>query len=421
PEGIVLPKMIRARQKFDTPSVENIRKRISEEFKKTNINKQIKSGSKIAITAGSRGIKRIGEILSYIIEEVKLLGGEPFIISAMGSHGGNTIDGQKKILESYGITEKNMGAPIICAIDVVEIGKNSFGMPVYFDKIALDSDGIIAVNRIKSHTVFHSSVESGILKILSVGLGREKGASQIHELGVRGLKKVLPDSAKVIIEKVPVILGVGIIENALLEIAHIEAIEPDNIEKREIELLKWTKEISPKFLFENIDLLVVDEIGKNISGSCMDPNVIARMMIWGEEEPEYPKINRIAALDLTEESHGNVTGIGLSDIITRRLCEKINFDVYYTNILSANFLDRGKIPIVADSDEIAIKWALKTCWSEDKKKAKVVKIKNTLRLEEIFISKAILDEEKENDKLEPIGKFIDFEFDCSGVLNNPVF
>ena len=421
PGNIFLPEMVRVRQKFDNPTVDDIRNRISEEFKKTNINKKIKPGSRIAITAGSRGIKKISEILSYIVGEVKFLGGEPFIISAMGSHGGNTVEGQRKILKSYGITEEKMSAPVICAVDVTEIGKNSFGLPVYFDKIALDCDGIIAVNRIKSHTSFHSLTESGILKILSIGLGREKGASQIHDLGIRGLKKVVLDSAKVILKKTPVILGVGIIENSLLEIAHVEAIEPDKIEKREIELLKWAKKISPKFLFKYIDLLIVDEVGKNISGSGMDTNVIGRTMIWGEKELEYPKINRIAALDLTEGSHGNGVGIGLSDIITKRLYEKIDFNVSYTNALTACLIDRGKIPIIADNDEIAIKWALKTCWAENKKNAKIVKIKNTLSLSNIFISKAIFDEQKESDKIEKNSDFFDFEFNEQGILKTPVF
>ncbi len=421
PEGAELPEMIKVKQEFDIPAVKNINEKVSEEFKKTNINKKIKPGSKIAITAGSRGIKKISEILSLIVEEVKLLGAEPFILSAMGSHGGNTVEGQREILSGYGITEEKMGAPVICSTDVVEIGKNSFGIPVYFDKIALNSDGIIAVNRIKSHTDYRRTIQSGIMKILSIGLGREKGATQIHELGVRGLNDVLPASARLILEKAPVILGIGIIENALLNIAHIEAIEPETIEMREMELLKWSMEISPKFLFNDIDLLIVNEIGKNISGVGMDTKVIGRMMVWGEDEWKSPKINRIATLDLTEESHGNVIGIGLSDIITRRIYEKIDFDVSYTNILASSMIDRGKIPIIANSDEVAIKWALKTCWAENKRMAKVVNIKNTLNLSEIFISKSILDEQKENDKIKPIGEFIEFEFDSSGTLKNPAF
>jgi hypothetical protein len=418
PNDIFLPEMIKVKQKFDTPSVGDIKKKIREEFEKIQIHKKIKPKSKIAITAGSRGIKNIVEILSYVVEEVKGLGGEPFILSAMGSHGGNTIEGQREILESYGITEETMQAPVVCATDVVEIGKNSYGMPVYFDKIALDSDGIIAVNRIKSHTDFRSNIGSGILKMLAIGLGRAEGASQIHELGVRGLNKIFPDSAKVILKKAPVICGLGIIENVLLEIAHIEAIEPENMEKKEIELLKWAREISPKFQFKNIDLLVIDEIGKNISGVCMDTNVIGRIMVWGEEEPKYPQINRIAALNLTDESHGNVIGIGLADIITKKIYEKIDFNVYYKNILTASLIERGKIPIVAENDEIAIKWAFKTCWAQDKKKAKVVRIKNTLMLSEISISKSIYEEEKRNGKIETISDFFNLKFDSEGMLCN---
>jgi len=418
PREVSLPEMIKVRQKFDTPTVENVRKKIREEFEKIKINEKIKPGNKIAITAGSRGIKKICEILSYIVDEVKMAGGEPFILSAMGSHGGNTVKGQREILESYGITEDKIRAPIVCSADVVEIGRNSYGLPVYFDKVALNSDGIIPVNRIKSHTDFRSIVGSGILKILAIGLGREKGASQIHELGVKGLTKIFPDSAKVILKKAPVLFGVGIIENAFLEVAHIEAIEPDNIEKREIELLKWAREISPKFYFNNIDLLIIDEIGKNISGVCIDTNVVGRMMVWGEKEPEYPGISRIAALNLTDESHGNVIGIGLADIITKKIYEKIDFNVYYINILASTMIDRGKIPIVAENDEVAIKWALKTCWAEDKKKARVARIKNTLMLNEISISKAIFDEERENDRIEPIGELFNLEFDRSGILCN---
>ncbi|MFC1558033.1 lactate racemase domain-containing protein [candidate division KSB1 bacterium] len=416
PYEIIIPEMVRVKQKYDISAIDDIRQKIHNEFERTNVLGKIKENDKIAITAGSRGINRIDEILRIIIEEVKTAGGNPYILSAMGSHGGNTIDGQREILEGYGITEEKMKSPVICEVETVEIGKNSFGMPVYFDKLSMEADGIIAVNRIKQHTDYDGDIESGVLKMLAIGLGRRAGAQQIHELGTKGMTEVMPASVKVILEKAPVICGMGIVEDAIDGIANIEVMEVENIFEKERGLLRWVKENSPKFYFNSIDVLIVDEIGKNISGVCLDTNVIGRNMVWGEDDPKTPQINRIVALNLTDDSHGNALGVGLSDVITKRLYEKINFNTYYTNVMTSTLLEITKIPVIGINDETAIKIALKTCWTADKEKAKVARIKNTLSLSEILVSRTLLETEKDNKNIEPIGEFSRMEFDEAGVI-----
>ncbi len=413
---VSLPEMIDVTCRYSFKKLTNPESTLKEELKKSSLKTRIKPGSRIAVTAGSRGINNIGKILRIICDEVKKLGGKPFLVPAMGSHGEGTIKGQKEILTSLGITEKEINVPVISSNETVKLTENSDGIHVFFDKESFYSDGIIVVNRIKPHTDFESVIESGLLKMLAVGLGRDKGAEQIHRDGIKGMKKRIPQIGKFIIKRAPVILGVGIVEGSIGETAIIEAIEPENFEKRERELLKMAKEISIKLPFRDIDLLIVDEMGKDVSGTGLDTNVIGRRMLYGEKDPKHPKITRIAALDLTDESHGNAAGVGLADIITERLFNKIDFNSFYFNTLTSTFIERGKIPVVLPSDEAAIKVGLSTSWVNNYRNAKVVRIKNTLSLNKIAVSKSLFEKNKENNDIVPEGKYYMLKFNRKGNL-----
>ena len=410
---VSLPEMIDVACRHSVKKLESPQNTLREELKKSSLKTKIKPGSRIAVTAGSRGINNIGKLLRIICDEVKKMGGKPFLVPAMGSHGEGTVKGQKEILTSLGITEKEINVPVISSNETVKLTENSNGIHVFFDKESFYSDGIIVVNRIKPHTDFESVIESGLLKMLAVGLGRDKGAEQIHRDGIKGMKKRIPQIGKFIIKRTPVILGIGIVESSIGETAIIEAIQPEEIEKREKELLKTAKKISTKLPFREIDLLIVDEIGKDVSGTGLDTNVIGRRMLYGEKDPKEPKITRIAALDLTDESHGNAAGLGLVDVITERLFNKIDFNSFYFNTLTSTFIERGKIPVVLPSDEAAIKVGLSTSWVNDYRDAKVVRIKNTLSLNKIAVSRSLF--EKNNDII-PEGKFYMLNFNRKGNL-----
>jgi len=324
-EGIKVRKI---RQYFNKTKIENLSEYIHQSFEKSDLKKRIKPGNKIGITVGSRGITNIKLIVKEIISELKNLDVSPFILPAMGSHGGANSKGQKEVLASYGITEKEMCVPIIASMEVRQIGKVENGKPIYFSKAAMEADGIIALNRVKMHTDFKSNiVESGMSKILVIGLGKARGASSIHSLGVYGLKNVIPQAAELIIRKAPIIQGIGILENSYDQTMRISFVPPENIIRVDSELLKISKEVMPVLPMDELDVVIAQEIGKNISGTGFDTNVIGRLYINGEKESMKPMIKRLIVFDLTEESHGNALGIGLADITTKQLVNKINYNI----------------------------------------------------------------------------------------------
>jgi len=407
---IPIPEMAACCWNFPCPSLSDPEAELAAQLEKSLPALAIKPGSRIAITAGSRGISRIDSILARICEELSKLRAQPVIISAMGSHGGATEEGQREILKGYGITPERVGAPVICSVHAVEVGKTADGMPVYVDDEALRSDGIIVVNRVKSHTSFQGATESGILKMLAVGLGKDKGAQHIHQLGPQGLKTGIPQAARVIMSRIPVLLGIGIIENARGDIAAIEALEPSAIEAGEARLLQRAKELMPAIPFKTIDVLVVQEMGKDISGTGLDTNVIGRRMIAGEPEPKLPRISRIVVLDLSKNSQGNASGIGLADIITQQLYNKINFEKTLLNIISSTFIERAKTPLTMPSDKSAIQMALMTCWKADPLAARMMMIKNTRCLQNFFISKSLLAEAQQIDNIQCSKKYFPLSF-----------
>ena len=413
-DNVPLPKMVRVEREFNHPVVRDVRKTLRESFEKIRLRDKIKPGMRIAITAGSRGIAGIVDVLRHTAEAVREFGGNPFILSAMGSHGGGTVEGQMDIMAEYGITEKSVNAPLVCGLDVIELGRTGQGIPVLFDKVAMESDGIIAVNRIKPHTDFRAPTESGLLKILAIGLGRVRGATQLHRLGVFGMREVVPAAGRIILKKAPILCGVGIVENASHDIAILEAIDTPAIEAREIELLKKAWEYYPRLPFDKIDVLILDWMGKDVSGAGIDPNVVGRMMIQGEKEFDGPKINRIAVLDITPGSHGNCVGIGLADFVTKRLYHKIWYKAFHVNVLTATIIDRAKIPLVAENDKAAVQLAVYTCWAVNPLKPKIVHLKNTLDVRDFSVSVPLLEESGVSLKM--MGDPYTMAFDADGSL-----
>jgi len=398
-----MPRLIKVRQFFNRERIEDIEGRVKEEITKRGIS--IKPGAEIAIAVGSRGIRNIDRIVKATVEKIKDLGGKPFIVPAMGSHGGATPEGQKRLLESYGVREDYIGAPIMSSMEVIELPSDGLENRVFMDKFAYSADGTIVINRIKPHTDFHGEVESGLLKMCVIGLGKHKQAIEIHRFGTYGLKHLIPSTAERIIRYGNIIFGLGIVENAYDETMIIEGVRPEEFKEADKRLLDIARENMPSLPVDKLDLLVVDEIGKEISGSGMDTNIIGRMYIDGEPEPEKPKIARIVVTDLTEKTHGNAIGLGLADFITRKLFDKIDFDATYQNVITSTFILRGKIPIIARDSRTAIEWALKTCGPIEIPDARVIRIKNTLTLSELYASRSVLAEIK--DKVEIIGDFLE--------------
>jgi hypothetical protein len=398
------------RQQFDNTSIADIEATVIEQV---TAKLHIPPGASIAIGAGSRGIANIARIVGAVVAAVKTKGGVPFVFPAMGSHGGATDEGQREILATYGINEETMGCPIRSSMEVVQLDNGGMELPLYMDKHAHDSDGIILVNRIKPHTAFHSDYESGLVKMSIIGLGKERLANAIHSYGVHGLKVLMPQAARKILATGKVLLGVGIIENAYDQTAIIEALTPAEILSREPVLLNLAKAMMPSFPMKEIDVLVVDQIGKNISGSGMDPNVIGRMRIRGSsDEPPFPNIKSIIITDLTDVSHGNACGIGLADVATRRLADKIDWDVTYMNGITSGFYEHFMLPIVAPNDRQALEWGIRASHDPHKPK-KLVRIIDTLHVSEMYVSEPALEEVK--DKVEILSEPVNL-FDQQGSL-----
>jgi len=394
------PKMYRVGQIFEVPKVDNIEETLSQELESIQIYSRIKAGARIAITAGSRGVANIDRILKHLVYILKENSAKPFLIPAMGSHGGGTSEGQLEILKSLKITENSIGAPILSSMEVVEIGKSSFGFPVLVDKHAAEADGIIVVNRVKPHTEFEGPIESGLMKMMAIGMGNHKGCLQVHKQTVNyGYREVIPEIGRVILEKLPIFFGVALVENVYDETALLQAILPSRFLIEEERLLVKAKRLMARLPFDKIDILIVDEMGKNISGTGLDTNVIGRIMFIGEKEPESPKITRIVVLDLTEESHGNAIGIGLADFTVQGLVDKIDPIATSTNAIAAVTPEKGRIPIVLKTHREAVETAFATIREVDSEKARVVHIKNTLEIAEFDVSEALVEEVKGKDNL----------------------
>lgn len=396
-----LPPLTRIRQRFDMPTIQDPPAELRRQLEASGV--RFRKGERIAVAAGSRGIANIAVLMKELIGWLKARGVEPFIFPAMGSHGGATAEGQQKVLEKYGISEATMGVPIRSSMETIDLPPLDDGTPVYLDKHAAAADGIVLMNRIKPHSDFHASYESGLVKMLVIGMGKHGGALSIHHRGIDGLQNVLPRVARQVLTHANVRLGVGLVENAYDETSLISVLKAGEIMAREPALLDEAKRRMPRLPVRDIDILVVDRLGKDISGVGMDPNVIGRMYIPGLPEPDYPRVKMLIVCDISEKGYGNAIGVGLADVTTRRLVNKVNYQATYENLFTAGFLERGKIPIVAESDHEAFGYAFRGCGPLQSKEARIIRMQDTLRVAELHVSPTVLEELKTDPRIEVLG------------------
>ncbi|OGB93231.1 MAG: hypothetical protein A3H39_14275 [candidate division NC10 bacterium RIFCSPLOWO2_02_FULL_66_22] len=414
---MTLPKMYRIRQKLDPPTVTDVAAAVRGEIAKLDLRGRLKPGGRVAVTGGSRGVANIATILRATCDSLKALGANPFIVPAMGSHGGATVEGQVQVLSRYGVTPESMGVPIQASMETVEIGRMSWGLPVLMDRHAYEADHIVLVNRVKPHTNFRCHVESGLMKMLVIGLGKHQGALLAHRAAVDiGLDRMIPETGRYSLSRLSILFGLGAVENARHQTARVQAMLPEVLEETEARLLREAWHLLGRIPFDFLHLLIVDEIGKDVSGTGMDPNVIGRMYFFPNEEPKSPRYVRILARDLTPTTAGNAVGMGLADFGTRRLANKVNFHSTYTNSLTGLSPMRSKLPIIFETDREAIQGALKTVGLTEPPDAKVARIRNTLALEYLQASEALLPEIEGRPDLEVLDGPFEFQFSEAGDL-----
>lgn len=395
---IQLPKMVKVRQKFRTPQIADVAGEVKKAIKEAGVLSRINENDRVAIAVGSRGVADLPTLVRETVAAVKEAGGNPLIIPAMGSHGGATAEGQIDVLLQLGISEEAVGAPIKSSMEVIKLDELPNGLPVYIDKLAYESDKIIVINRIKPHTAFRGPVESGLMKMITIGLGKQKGAEAAHAYSFKYMAEHVPEMAKVSLSKAPIIFGLASIENAYDKPAKIVAVPAEDLEVVEPGLLLEAKSLMPKIHFDSMDVLIVNELGKDISGDGMDPN------ITGNFATPYatggPDVKRTVVLGLTEKTHGNANGIGMADMTTKAVMNEIKWEKGYANALTSTVTDVVKLPMFLDTQELAVKAAIKTCNAFDLNKVRIVRIKNTLEIGEIWISESMMEEAFKNEDIE---------------------
>ncbi len=417
------PRMFRLNQRFDAPVVKDVAGEVKNQMEAINVGSQVKGGQSVAITAGSRGIANIDVIIRTMVDVFKSLGAEPFIVPAMGSHGGGTAEGQSEILRSYGISEETMGCPLKSSMEVIKVGtveEDYLSIPIYLDKYASEADHIVVANRVKPHTDFVGEIESGMMKMMMIGMGKHEGAKIYHRAIVNfSFDRIVRTVGRFMLSNCPILCGMATLENGYDQTAVIRAVEPENIEEEEKALLKQAKEWLAKLPFDPVDLLIVDEMGKNISGTGMDTNVIGRKHVAMNltlEDVGGPKVTRIFVRDLTNEAKGNASGIGFADFTTHSLTDKIKFKDTYINCITAVNPKAGYVPIAMDTDREVLDAALSTIGLIEPEDAKVLRVKNTLMLKEVDASEAYLDQMEGRDDLQMVTDAKEMAFDSDGNL-----
>jgi hypothetical protein len=411
------PTMLPVRQKFEAPQVPDVAAATQQALEP--LRDRISPGMRIALTAGSRGIHDKATVVRATGEWLRSLGAEPFVVPAMGSHGGATAEGQVDMLRGLGMTEESLGMPIKATMQTVELGRVEDGPTAHLDAHAAAADGIIAINRVKAHTDFKGHLESGLGKIVAIGLGKQRGAEGIHLYGPGNLGRWIPAVARRVIDTGKILGGLAIVENAYDRAASISLLEPDDIAgPGEERLLAEAKQLMATLPFDEIDVAVVDVMGKNMSGCGMDTNVIGRMMIRGSAEFDRPRIANIAVLDVSEPSHGNAVGVGLADFIPFRILEKIDLRSTYINAMTAGLggPQRGQVPMTMPTDRSAIAAAILTCGRADLDRARVVRMRSTLDLEQLWVSESMRAEIEGHDRLSVVGESVPLSFDAAGAL-----
>lgn len=413
-----IPHVQLVRQTAQQPTVSDVAGEVRRQWLASKTAKRIKPGMRVAVACGSRGIKNLLVIARATVEVMAELGAKPFVVAAMGSHGGATPEGQRELLASYYLDEAHLGVPVVTDMNVETIGTNSFGREVFWDKNALKADAVVTVSRVKPHTDFRGKYESGILKMLVIGLGKQRGADQAHAFGPTYLRDMIPAAGQVILAKTPFIGGLAILENAAEETAKLEVVDRDDLWEREPELLVEAGKLMGRLPFKEIDTLIIGESGKNYSGAGMDPNVVGRMLIEATPEAETndPRIVRIGVLEVSPESHGNATGIGIADLTTNRALTGIDQRAFRMNNLTARSLWRSKLPIAFETDREVIENCLDTCWQPDVTKIRFCVIPNTLEVTDLWVSAPLAAVVRANPHLELVGDPQQLPFDDAGNL-----
>ena len=416
--NVPLPPMYRVREKFDGARIPDaeLLDVLRAELSRPALKSRIRPGMRVALTCGSRGIYRYQDLARTIVDFLKACGAEPFIVAAMGSHGGATSEGQRDILTGYGITEEAMGCPVLCGMDTVEIGKSPVrGRPVRIDRSAAAADGIFLFNRVKPHTSYRGRYESGLMKMMAIGLGKQHGADDIHGQSPAIMHELIEEYGRTILANCPVLGGIALLENAYDQTCRIRGLTPEEIISDEPQLRDESYTTIARLLFDRTDVLVVDRIGKNISGDGMDPNVTGRFCTKyasGGIDAE-----KVVVLDLTDETHGNAQGVGLADVTTRRLVSKMKLEMTYPTGVTNTFLHLMKIPMIMDNDREAIQLALRSCpEAEDPEHKKLIRIPDTAHLEMIEISEGLLAAARENPDIEIVEGPYFWDFDAEGNL-----
>ena len=413
-KDIPVPKMAKVKVKFDDKMIDDLSTALMEKLQQETIKASVKPGMEIAVAVGSRGLDRIVELTAVTVKFLKDLGAKPFIVPSMGSHGGATAEGQREVLAHLGVTEESAGCEIRSSMEVVKISELPNGLPVYVDKYASEADGIVVINRVKPHTAFRGPVESGIMKMISIGLGKQKGAEACHQMGFKYMAENVPAMAKIIMEKTPFLFGVATVENAFDKVAIVDVLTPEEIIEKEPALQIQAKTLLPKLFFDQLDVLVIDEIGKNISGDGMDPNITGRYPT--PYASGGPDVNKMVVLDVTLASEGNANGVGTADFTTQRLLDKMDLEGTYANGLTSTVVAPTKIATTLPNDKQAIQAAVKTSNILDFTTVKLVRIKNTLKLSEIEVSEPLLEYIQNHPNMEQVSDLYEFQFDENGNL-----
>ncbi len=409
-----LPRMVQVEQHFDRSAVTDIDGGVRKALLEQGVLDAVRPGMSVAVTAGSRGISNIAAILRTIVDVLKEQGAEPFIIPAMGSHGGATAQGQMEVLASLGITEQSLSCPIRSSMEVKQIGVTFDGRPVQIDAFAAQADGIVVVNRVKAHTSFTGPVESGLMKMMAIGLAKQAGAEVCHQEGYAKIADNIRKYGSAILKNANILFGMAIIENAFDDTCELHAVKPEDFEETETRLLVRSKKLMPRIMFSNIDVLVVDRMGKNISGLGMDPHITGCFASPYASGP--PRPDKLVVLDLTDETHGNANGMGVADVTTRRLFEKFDPEATYPNALTATLTAAVRVPLIMDNQRLAIQTGIKTSAGFDKEKIRLVRIRDTLSLSRIWISEAMMEDAGNTPDVKIIGEPEPFVFDEEGNM-----
>jgi hypothetical protein len=413
---VPLPRLVRVRQALPAPELRDPAAAVHEALAAPGVGETVRPGMSVAVTAGSRGIARIAEITAAVVAELKARGARPFVVPAMGSHGGATAQGQVDVLARLGMTEATLGCPIRSSMEVVEVGRLANGLPVLVDREAHQADAVVVVNRVKPHTSFRGASESGLVKMIAIGLGKQRGADACHALGFATFAENILAMAEVSLARTRILFGVAIVENAADRPLRIAGVPARELVARDRELLREAFANMPRIPFDPLDVLVVERIGKEFSGTGMDPNITGRTSTGCPTNGI--RASKVAVLDVTDATHGNGLGIGLADFTTRRLVGRLDLAAMYANALTSTVVVPARIPPALDTELEAIQAAVKTCGAPDRARVRLARIRNTLHLGELLVSEALLDEARANPALTVLGEPEPMRFDAEGRLAN---